>query len=240
MIEAAAATAVEVFAAIFHEAWEASDEMIANYYENKAERYAEAGSSAHYSGILRPVRMGARGRAGHEGATGRVRGRGRARSVQPGCAGHAGSGRGRRRAPLLMGAPTEVTVKFLHYVDSENDTPGWYRVYARDGEADQCFGPYGSEAEARGPVAPHDDAGYWTPDEAAEALEGVSPETSARLWALMDGMAEVKPLGGDGSDGTVEWPEPTEDRHSLLGIWSGLTDAERDEINAALTNEATR
>lgn len=80
----------------------------------------------------------------------------------------------------------------------------------------------------------HPMAQHYTPDEAAETLDGVSPETYARLWNLLGEMESTKPLGGDGSDGTVEWPEPTEPDHSLLAIWSTLTEAEQAEINDAL------
>ena len=81
--------------------------------------------------------------------------------------------------------------------------------------------------------APHEAAKYWTPDEVAEALDGISDATSSRLWALMNQMKEHAPLGGDGSNGTVEWPEPIEEGHSVRAIWHLLTEDERREINAA-------
>lgn len=73
----------------------------------------------------------------------------------------------------------------------------------------------------------------WTPDEVAECLDGISDPTYAELWNALGGMAETKPLGGDGSNGTVEWPEPTERKHSVVAIWSQLTERARSEINAA-------
>lgn len=85
-------------------------------------------------------------------------------------------------------------------------------------------------------VAPHEMIRHYTPDELAETLDGVSLQTSARLWNLMDEhMTETKPLGGDGSDGTVEWPEPTQKHHSALMIWEHLTEVEQVEINTALS-----
>lgn len=49
---------------------------------------------------------------------------------------------------------------------------------------------------------------YWTPDECAECLPGISKSLYARLWQLL---GEIKkkdrvPLGGDGSNGTIEFP----------------------------------
>lgn len=77
----------------------------------------------------------------------------------------------------------------------------------------------------------------YTPDEVAETLEGISAPTCTKLWNLLGTMTETKPLGGDGSDGTVEWPEPTEAAHSVVAIWKELTPAERAEINAAFLAE---
>lgn len=87
-------------------------------------------------------------------------------------------------------------------------------------------------------IAPHPMAQYWTPDEIAEALGGISLALTARLWELMDKMPEHKPLGGDGSNGTVEWPEPTQKRHSVEAVWEYLTESEREAINLALTRDA--
>lgn len=80
-------------------------------------------------------------------------------------------------------------------------------------------------------------AEHWTPDEVAEALDGISMATTARLWNLMEEHMgdDTKPLGGDGSDGTVEWPEPTEANHSVMAIWKYLTEEEQEEINRAFT-----
>jgi hypothetical protein len=47
-------SALDAFAAIFHEAWEASAENIALYHEVRSERYAEAGTGAAFSGYSDP------------------------------------------------------------------------------------------------------------------------------------------------------------------------------------------
>lgn len=77
----------------------------------------------------------------------------------------------------------------------------------------------------------------WTPDEAAECLSGVSPSLYARLWELLDGIPEGdrKPLGGDGTNGTVEYP-PEPDSYpkgTVAAIWRHLTEEQRAELNAA-------
>ena len=73
-------------------------------------------------------------------------------------------------------------------------------------------------------TAPHEAASYWTPDEVAEALDGISTKTSARLWALL-------PQAGE--QPASEWPEPVIAEASVASIWQHLTEAERAEINAA-------
>lgn len=73
-------------------------------------------------------------------------------------------------------------------------------------------------------VRPHDAASYWTPDQVAEALDGISAQTSARLWALL-------PQAGE--QPASEWPEPVVVEASVASIWQHLTEAERAEINAA-------
>jgi hypothetical protein len=73
-------------------------------------------------------------------------------------------------------------------------------------------------------VRPHEAASYWTPDEVAEALDGISAQTSARLWALL-------PQAGE--QPASEWPEPVVVEASVASIWQHLTEAERAEINAA-------
>lgn len=77
---------------------------------------------------------------------------------------------------------------------------------------------------------------FWTPDEAAECLS-VGDALYTRLWNLLEEMPEKdrKPLGGDGTNGTVEYPpEPgSYVKGSVKGIWGKLTEAEQAELNAA-------
>ena len=73
----------------------------------------------------------------------------------------------------------------------------------------------------------------FTPDEVAECFPGISEATYARLWQLLDAMASTHPIGGDGSNLSVEWPELPEAEHSVIAIWGALSDAERTEINRA-------
>lgn len=78
---------------------------------------------------------------------------------------------------------------------------------------------------------------YWRPDEVAECLDGLSQETYARLWAVTSELERTGrgvPLGGDGSDGTIETP-PEPDAFisgKMETIWPTLTDAERADISA--------
>tara|TARA_R110000787_G_scaffold280188_1_gene390782 strand:+ start:1065 stop:1304 length:240 start_codon:yes stop_codon:yes gene_type:complete len=77
-------------------------------------------------------------------------------------------------------------------------------------------------------TAPHESAHYWTPDEVAEALGGISMATSSRLYELMPHAAE-KPA--------CEWPEPTDTTESVVALWPHLTEAERLEVNAGFEAE---
>lgn len=51
-------------------------------------------------------------------------------------------------------------------------------------------------------------AEHWTVDEAAECISGLGG-LSAKLWTLLEDVPQAKrtPLGGDGTDGTVETPD---------------------------------
>jgi hypothetical protein len=78
---------------------------------------------------------------------------------------------------------------------------------------------------------------FWTPDEAAECLSGISEALYARLWELLDHIPEGdrKPLGGDGTNGTVEYPpEPGSYRKgTIAALWRHLTEEQQAELNAA-------
>jgi len=47
---------------------------------------------------------------------------------------------------------------------------------------------------------------YWTSDEVAEVL-GIPDPLYGKLWSFLTGAKNPTPLGGDGSDGTVETPD---------------------------------
>jgi len=47
----------------------------------------------------------------------------------------------------------------------------------------------------------------WTADEVAECLDGVPSSLYRRLWEILSEATNKTPLGGDGSNGTVETPD---------------------------------
>jgi len=74
---------------------------------------------------------------------------------------------------------------------------------------------------------------YWTADEIAECLSGISTATSRRLWEFV-GSDKDKPLGGDGSDGTTEIPIVDDSYgNQPKAFWPKLTEAEKEEITKA-------
>ncbi len=78
---------------------------------------------------------------------------------------------------------------------------------------------------------------YWRPDEVAECLDGLSTQTRVRLWDIsneLERTGKAVPLGGDGSNGTIEYP-PEPDAFisgKMQSLWPTLTDDERAEIAA--------
>jgi hypothetical protein len=75
----------------------------------------------------------------------------------------------------------------------------------------------------------------WRPDEVAECVSGLSAATYERLWDItsdLERTGRAVPLGGDGSNGTVEVPpEPGSFASGRMSrIWPLLTDDERAEI----------
>lgn len=75
----------------------------------------------------------------------------------------------------------------------------------------------------------------WRPDEVAECIDGLSDSTYRKLWEItaeLDRTGKAVPLGGDGSDGTVEYPpEPgSYPDGRLRAVWHRLTEAEQREI----------
>ena len=92
-----------------------------------------------------------------------------------------------------------------------------------------------------------DEIDYWSADTVAECLsygehlpEGEGLVLSRRLWQLQAEAANPTPLGGDGSNGTVETPE---DRLDLSNDdkpahwWDKLTPPQQKAIIAAVRAE---
>lgn len=88
------------------------------------------------------------------------------------------------------------------------------------------------------PTCP-DGLDLWTADEVAECL-GVSDRLRGRLWNMLAEAKNPTPLGGDGSNGTVETPDARRDPDNddkIGNLWPKLTESERDEIAAAWKKE---
>ena len=74
---------------------------------------------------------------------------------------------------------------------------------------------------------------YWTADEVAECLSGIGPDLYRRLWEILSEAKNATPLGGDGSNGTVETPGERldEDNDDKAPYWWGkLTASEQATI----------
>jgi len=73
---------------------------------------------------------------------------------------------------------------------------------------------------------------YWTLDEVAECLP-VGDELYRKLWKLLDDCTTITPIGGDGSNGTVEYPDArlgiTEDDKARQW-WNKITPDEQAKV----------
>lgn len=87
----------------------------------------------------------------------------------------------------------------------------------------------------------------WTADEVAECLsyqkymsEGEGIDLSHKLWQFVDEAEKPTPLGGDGTNGTVETPEerldPSND-DKTPHWWDRLSREEKDAIARAVKDE---
>jgi hypothetical protein len=79
---------------------------------------------------------------------------------------------------------------------------------------------------------------YWTADEVAECLSGIGPDLYRKLWDILSAAKNPTPLGGDGSNGTVETPDGRLDlgNDDKAGHWwAKLTPAEQVTIRDAYT-----
>jgi hypothetical protein len=77
---------------------------------------------------------------------------------------------------------------------------------------------------------------YWTADEVAECLSGIGPDLCSKLWDILSAAKNPTPLGGDGSNGTVEEPHERYDEDhddKATHWWAELTAAEQTTIAAA-------
>jgi len=87
---------------------------------------------------------------------------------------------------------------------------------------------------------------YFSVDEVAECVEGITPDTYTELWKCLeeaDKAGTAKPMGGDGSDGTTEEPIISSGTYGsdLVAAWPKLSEAARRNIcEAAAKLEATR
>ena len=81
---------------------------------------------------------------------------------------------------------------------------------------------------------------HWTADEAAECLSGIGPDLYRKLWDILSAAKNPTPLGGDGSNGTVEEPHERydEDHDDQAPHWWGkLTTDEQTTIATAYAAE---
>jgi len=81
---------------------------------------------------------------------------------------------------------------------------------------------------------------YWTADEVAECLGGIGPDLYRRLWNILSEAKNPTPLGGDGSNGTVETPGERldEDNDDKAPHWWGnLNETEQRAIADAYMKE---
>ena len=81
---------------------------------------------------------------------------------------------------------------------------------------------------------------YWTADEVAECLNGIGPDLYRKLWEILAEAKNPTPLGGDGSNGTVETPDGRLDEDNddkAPHWWVKLTPAEQTTIASAYIAE---
>lgn len=81
--------------------------------------------------------------------------------------------------------------------------------------------------------------GWWRADEVAHCLP-ISTDLSNKIMNFYDEFENPTPLGGDGSNGTVETPDGQDDPDNDDKIehwWGKLNDAEQREIFDAFKKE---
>jgi hypothetical protein len=73
---------------------------------------------------------------------------------------------------------------------------------------------------------------YWRPDEVAECLDGIGQDLYRKLWQItsdLEQSGKAVPVGGDGSNGTIECPpEPDAFMSGKMGtVWNQFTSDEQ-------------
>lgn len=76
---------------------------------------------------------------------------------------------------------------------------------------------------------------YWSVDQVAECLPGMSNTTYTELWGALEAANKAgtaKPVGGDGSDGTTEEPIVSSGEYGsdLAAVWPSLSEAAQETI----------
>ena len=84
---------------------------------------------------------------------------------------------------------------------------------------------------------------YWTADEVAECLSFPDPGVViyAKLWNILNECKNPTPLGGDGSNGTVEEPSGRLDEDNddkAPHWWDQMSDEQQQVIASAAAKEA--
>ncbi len=80
----------------------------------------------------------------------------------------------------------------------------------------------------------------WTADEVAECLPGIGNDLYDKLWGILGDAKSPTPLGGDGTNGTVEYPcgrQNPENDDKAPHWWNKLTEQEQAIINKAIESE---
>ncbi len=78
--------------------------------------------------------------------------------------------------------------------------------------------------------------GHWTADEVAECLPLYDDALYIKLWGFVGDAASPTPLGGDGTNGTVEYPDGRLSPHNddkTPHWWGKLSEEEQQKIDSA-------
>lgn len=76
---------------------------------------------------------------------------------------------------------------------------------------------------------------FWTVTEVAECIDGIDDDLCRKLWRFLNEAKNPTPMGGDGTNGTVEYPEQRRDPGNddkLAQVWDKLTEDEQAQIVA--------